>query len=234
MDKGKLIKAIQQKGLSNSLISLYYNIGRALPFTAQRFPDGRVSSWYYSQHVEVHQVKPGGKGGRYGTAYGFYFRNGKRANAWEDSEASWCKIDDTTPQEIPCAACGSWMLLDILGEPTVEPVIVYGINDVLEKGKHQGETLVDVIHSDWGWVKWANENSSHFFFDIDEVIEERKKAIKTLYPDDVLTFGKYKGESIKQIADKDMRYFMWLADNSEDFIISCEGLDIKPSSAGFV
>ena len=34
-EKEKLIKAIQQKGLSNSLISLYYNIGKALPFRAQ-------------------------------------------------------------------------------------------------------------------------------------------------------------------------------------------------------
>ena len=58
MEKEKLIKAIQQKGLSNSLISLYYNIGRALPFRAQRFLDGRVSSWYFSQYVEVHEVKP--------------------------------------------------------------------------------------------------------------------------------------------------------------------------------
>ena len=226
MEKEKLIKAIQQKGLSNSLISLYYNIGRALPFRAQRFPDGRVSSWYFSQYVEVHEVKPGGKDGRYGTAFGFYFRNGKRANAWEGSEASWCKIDDTTPQEIPCAACGSWVLLDILGEPTVEPVKVYGINDVLEKGKHGGELLIDVIHSDWGWVKWANDHSSHFFFDVDEVIEEHKKDIRILLPDDVLTFGKYKGETIRQIADKDIRYLMWLADNSEDFIINFEELSI--------
>ena len=44
MDKDKLIKALNAKGLSNSLISLYYNTGRALPFIAQRFPDGRVSS----------------------------------------------------------------------------------------------------------------------------------------------------------------------------------------------
>ena len=64
MDKSKLIKTINQKGLRNSLISIYYNSGRALPFRAQRFPDGRVSDWYRSQFVEVHEVKPGGKGGR--------------------------------------------------------------------------------------------------------------------------------------------------------------------------
>lgn len=225
MEKEKLIKAIRQKGLSNSLISLYYNIGRALPFTAQRFPDGRVSSWYYSQHVEVHQVKPSGKGGRYGTAFGFYYRDGKRADAWENSEASWCKIDDVEPKEIPCAACGSWVLLDILGEPATEPVKIYGINDVLEKGKYQGKALVEVIHSDWMWVKWANENSSHFFFDVDEVVEEQKKDIRILHPDDVLSFGKYNGETIRQIAEKDMRYLIWLANNSEDFVINCEELN---------
>ena len=62
MDKQKLIKAINAKGLSNSLISIYYNIGRALPFRAQRFPDGRVSKWYRSQFVEVYSVKPSAKG----------------------------------------------------------------------------------------------------------------------------------------------------------------------------
>lgn len=61
MNKEKLIKAINTKGFSNSLISIYYNTGRALPFRAQRFPDGRDSKWYRSQFVEVHNVKPGGK-----------------------------------------------------------------------------------------------------------------------------------------------------------------------------
>lgn len=133
MEKEKIIKALAIKGLSNSLISIYYNIGRALPFVAQRFPDGRVSKWYMSQYVEVHEVKPGGKGGKYGNAYGFYYRNGIRADAVDNApEHSWCHKDDTIPQEIPCAACGSWVLLDILGEPTTDPIKVYGINDVLE------------------------------------------------------------------------------------------------------
>ena len=156
MDKQKLIKAINAKGLSNSLISIYYNIGRALPFRAQRFPDGRVSKWYRSQFVEVYSVKPSGKGGRYRDAYGFYYRNGERADAWEnDPEHSWCKEIDTEPQSVPCAACGSWVLLDILGEPTCEPTKVYGIDDKLEFGKHKGKTLFEVVHCDWKWVRWA-------------------------------------------------------------------------------
>lgn len=225
MNKIKLIKAIRQKGLKNSLISIYYNIGRALPFRAQRFPDGRISNWYKSQFVEVHEVKPSGKGGKYGDAYGFYFRNGERADAQEnDPKYSWCNKSDTTPQNIPCAACGSWILLDILGEPTAEPAKIYGINDVLEKGQHKGETLVDVIHADWGWVKWANRESGHFFFDVDAVMEERKKDIKVLHPDDVLPFGKYKGLSLKSIAEKDYRYLRWLAMKTEDFTINFDEL----------
>ena len=83
MDKTKFIKTVNQKGLRNSLISIYYNIGRALPFRAQHFPDGRISDWYRSQFVEVYHVKPSGKGGKYGHAYGFYYRNGERADAME-------------------------------------------------------------------------------------------------------------------------------------------------------
>ena len=49
----KLIDAVNCKFPQNNLIELYYNIGRALPFTAQRFPDGRVSDWYRNQYVQV-------------------------------------------------------------------------------------------------------------------------------------------------------------------------------------
>ena len=76
-DKKILIEAINSKGLRNSLISIWYNIGRATPFRAQRFPDGRVSNWYRNQFVEVHSVKPGGAGGRYGNACGSVLNNRK-------------------------------------------------------------------------------------------------------------------------------------------------------------
>ena len=225
MDKQKLIEAINQKGLGNSLISIYYNIGRALPFKAQRFPDGRVSDWYRNQFVEVHEVKPSGKGGKYGDAYGFYYRNGERANVYEDTDSGWCRKDDTEPQKIPNAACGSWILLDILGEATTEPTKVYGINDILEIGKYKGKTLGEVVHTDWGWIKWASMNTEHFFFDVEAVKEERKKDIKILHPEDILTFGKYKGKTIRDIATEDADYLRWLDERSEDFIINFEELN---------
>ena len=224
MDKSILIEAIKAKGLRNSLISIWYNIGRALPFRAQRFPDGRVSDWYRNQFVEVHSVKPGGAGGHYGNAYGFYYRNGERSDAYDFPELNWCKIDETEPQPIPNAACGSWIILDILGEPTTEPVKVYGLDDVLETGKYKGKTLKEIISSDWKWVEWAAFDSDYLYFDIDAIIEERKKTIKRLHPEDVITFGKYKGQTIRYIYEKDVNYLRWLMENTSDFIIEVDEL----------
>lgn len=223
IEKEKLIDAINAKG-SNSLISIWYNIGRALPFRAQRFPDGRVSDWYRNQFVEVHKVRPGGKGLKYGHAYGFYYRNGERANANDNPERSWCKIDETEPQEIPCGACGSWVLLDILGEQTHEPTKVYGLNDTLDFGKHKGKTLQEIIREDFQWIEWALNYSDHFHCDIDAVIEERKKTIKRLHPDDVLSFGKYKGQTIRYIYENDPSYLRWLMERADDFIIEVSEL----------
>lgn len=219
MNKEILIKSINSKGLANSLISIYYNIGRALPFRAQRFPDGRVSEWYKSQFVEVHEVKPRGKGGKYGDAFGFYYRNGERANDFDSEELCWCKKDDTEPQKIPSAACGSWVLLDILGEPTTEGTKIYELDDVLEFGKHKGETLRNVIAEDFHWVEWAVIDSEHFFCNIDAVKEEMEKTKKVMQPDDIISFGKYKGKTIKEINDIDRKYLIWLAYNTSDIVI---------------
>ena len=225
-EKERLIKAINSKGLRNSLISIYYNIGRALPFRAQRFPDGRVSDWYRSQFVEVHSVKPSGKGGKYGDAYGFYYRNGERADAWEnDPEGSWCKIDDTQPQGIPCGACGSWVLLDILGEQTDKPTKIYALDDTIEFGKHKGKTLREVIKEDWSWVEWAIDQSEHFFCVIDDVMKEREATIKVLSTDDVLTFGKYKGKTLREIHSENPNYLIWVSQNTNDFVIDFGSLN---------
>jgi hypothetical protein len=224
MEKEKLIEAIRSKGFHNSLISIYYNIGRALPFTAQRFPDGRVSNWYASQYVEVHRVVPGGKGGRYGNAYGFYFRNGERADAYDTPELNWCKKEEIEPQGIPCAACGSWFLLDILGKPTAEPAKIYGLDDVLDFGKHKGDLLRNVVHNDYGWVNWAIRESDHFFCDVEKIVAEHEKSRKILLPEDILTFGKYKGQSIRQVFETDPNYLVWVTQKMNDVIINFEKL----------
>lgn len=91
-----------------------------------------------SKYVEVVQVKPHGKGGKYGDVLGFYFRNGKRADVNDNNpEKSWCTKDATEPQSIPCSGCGSWMLLDIIGEKTTESVKVLSLDDKIGFGKYK-------------------------------------------------------------------------------------------------
>lgn len=148
-DKQKMVDAINSKFPHNNLVELYYNVGRALPFTAQRFPDGRVSDWYRSQYVEVVKVEPRGK---YGKVYGFYYRNGERADSSDVEACCWCKKNDKEPQEIPNSGCGSWALLNIIGEPTSEAIKVMGLDDTLDFGKYKGKKLSEVIINDWQYV----------------------------------------------------------------------------------
>lgn len=136
----------------------------------------------------------------------------------------FCKIDDIEPQPVPCGACGSWVLLDILGDPTHDPVKVLELDDVFERGKHKGEKVVDVIHSDWNWIKWANEESNFFFFDIDDVISEHLKDVLILRAEDSFTFGKYKGKTIKEVAEENPNYLRWVNENSESIVIDIKSL----------
>ena len=72
-EKKTLIDAVNCKYPHQNLTEIYYNTGKALPFTSQRFPDGRVSDWYRNQYVEVVRVEPHGKGGKFGNVFGFYY-----------------------------------------------------------------------------------------------------------------------------------------------------------------
>ena len=163
----QLVEAINCKYPHNNIMELYYNTGRALPFTAQRFPDGRVSDWYRNQYVEVVKVEPRGKFGKYGKAFGFYYRNGVRENAWEnDPEHSWCKKTDTEPQEIPNSGCGGWVLLESKGEPTGDDVKLLGLDDESTFGKYKGKTIREVIDADWQYIRWAVIDSQRLLADI--------------------------------------------------------------------
>lgn len=154
IDKQKLIGASQAKGLRNSLISIYYDIGRALPFCAQRFPDGRVSEFYKSQYYEVHQIKPKGKGGQYGDAYGYLYRNGVKVS--------------NEMEQISCAACGSWVLIDILGEPTKISKMHYP-DDVVDFGKYKGKTIRYIYENDRSYLSWIERSIPTFLMDISEI-----------------------------------------------------------------
>lgn len=140
-EKKRLIDAVNSWP-SHNINEIYYKIGRAVPFTAQRFPGGRDSKWYRSQYVQVVEVKPRGD---FGKAYGFYYRNRKRADSSSVESRCWCHKDDTEPQEIYLSGCGSWRLLDIQGEPT-EEIRLRKPDDVIEFGEYKGHTLREVAN----------------------------------------------------------------------------------------
>ncbi len=216
-DNQKIVDAINSKFPHNNLIELYYNVGRALPFTAQRFPDGRVSDWYRSQYVEVVKVEPHGRYGKYGKVYGFYYRNGERADSSDVAACCWCRKDDTEPQEIPNCGCGSWALLNIIGEPTVEPIKVLGLNDTIDFGKYQGQILKDIIITDWQYIKWAVLGSQRLFADVEEIVAYHEANTPKLQPSDKMTFGKYKGKTLLEVFNEDHQYLRWLEDNNSSF-----------------
>ena len=222
-NKEQLVEAINCKYPRNNLIELYYNTGRALPFTAQRFPDGRVSDWYRNQYVQVVKVEPGGRYGKYGKVYGFYYRNGERADAWEnDPENSWCTKEEVDPQEIPNSGCGGWVLLDIQGEPTQENLKLLELEDQFDFGKYKGKTIKEVIELDWQYVKWAVIDSQNLIANVDDIIKYHDSILKPLLPDSIISFGKYKGRTIGDIFKNDPQYLKWMQQNNSDFRIDWE------------
>lgn len=221
-EKHTLINAVNCKFPHQNLTEIYYNIGRALPFTAQRFPDGRVSDWYRNQYVEVVRVEPHGKFGKYGDVWGFYYRNGVRADSSDNPEQCWCTKNETEPQLIPCRGCGSWSLIDILGEKNTDTIKVLTLDDILEFGKYKGMSLKDVIIKDWQYVKWAILESQHLYTDVDKVLEYHMENRPTLSPKDIIRFGKYKGKSIEEVYQLDQQYLIWLSQNNESFNLDWE------------
>jgi uncharacterized protein (DUF3820 family) len=158
-----------------------------------------------------------GKYGKYGKVYGFYYRNGERADSSDVESICWCKKNDTEPQEIPNSGCGSWALLSIVGEPTSEPVKVLGLDDVLDFGKYKGKKLCEIIINDWQYIKWAVLGSQRLFVDIEEIVAYHEANMPKLTPSDKMTFGKYKGRSILEVYKEDQQYLRWLEENNSSF-----------------
>ena len=226
-EKRKLIDAVNCKFPHNNIMELYYNIGRALPFTAQRFPDGRVSDWYRSQYVQVVKVMPHGKYGKYGKAYGFYYRNGERADSSDIEGLCWCKKEDQEPQEIPNSGCGSWKLLDIQGEPCSDNPKVLGLDDTIDFGKYKGVTLREVIEKDWQYIEWAVLQSQRLYVDVEAVVKYHESCIVSLKPTDVIQFGKYKGQSLASVYATDAQYLQWLESNNDSFRVDWDSFQAQ-------
>ena len=135
------------------------------------------------------------------------------------------KKDDTEPKEIPCCGCGSWFLLDIQGEPIEgNEVKVLGLDDIFTFGKYKDKTIKEVIDTDWNYVKWAIIDSQRLIADIDAIVEYHKGKIKILQPDDVISFGKYKGKTLQSVFLADSQYLKWMESQNPDFKVDWDKL----------
>ena len=84
--------------------------------------------------------------------------------------------------------------------------------------------LKDVILKDWQYIKWAILDSAHLYTDVDKVLEYYMEHRPALGTDDVLTFGKYKGKTVREVYSTDIQYLMWLSQNNDSFNLDWESI----------
>ncbi|MDE7101914.1 MAG: hypothetical protein K2O37_03875, partial [Bacteroidales bacterium] len=136
----------------DNIFSIYYNIGKRTPFLVKRCEPGLERSLSEERRIDpnkdrtflVEAVKPRGK---YGKAYGKCFMNGKLDDIYR--QECYPNIKD---EEIPCAGCGDWVLIDVPGAPLDEIFPIHKANDVLMFGKYNGKSLSDIYKIDYQYL----------------------------------------------------------------------------------
>ena len=141
----------------DNIFNIYYNIGRRLPFIVKRIHGGASDSDYFhnkqGRTFLVEKVKPGGIGGKYGHAYGNAFVNGEP----NDEYRKRC-YPDIKDDEIPCAGCGEWVLIEVPGFTMDEIFPPQKTNDIVPFGKYKGKTYGEVANLDRKYLFWLIEN----------------------------------------------------------------------------
>lgn len=196
----------------DNIFNIYYNIGKRTPFLVKRCESGLVRSSSEERRIDPNQdrtflvemVKPRGK---YGKAYGKCFVNGKP----DDSYRQEC-YPEIKDEEIPCAGCGEWVLIDVPGVSFDEIFPIHKANDKFMFGKYKGKSFGEVYQLDSQYLYWLETTDRFFKIDFDE--------LKQLYPDvenevdisikdKIIDFGKYKGQRFNDIKE-DISYLEWL------------------------
>lgn len=221
----------------DNIIQIYYNIGKRLPFQVKRSPSGLKGShdidYRYSQEgrtfmverVEIHNKV-------YGKAYGYCMIDGVR-----DDDNEYMKGYEKG--EIPCAGCGEWVLIDIPGVDMNEVFPLHEPDYVLPFGKYKGITLGDIYKKDPKYVFWLAESDKYFRInfaalagidlqdaDANQHIEaEINRVFPKITIDDVVSFGKYKGSTFKEVYAKDPNYIEWFLRNNRTLDIDYNSFD---------
>lgn len=196
----------------DNIFNIYYNIGKRTPFLVKRCELGLARSSSEARRIDPNQdrtflvetVKPRGK---YGKAYGKCFVDGKP----DDTYRQEC-YPEIKNEEIPCAGCGEWVLIDVPGTSLDELFPIHKANDILMFGKYKGKSFGEIYKIDSQYLHWLETTDRLFRIDFDE--------LKQLYPDTespidksigerIITFGKYKGLRLNEIKN-DISYLEWL------------------------
>lgn len=220
----------------DNIFNIYYNIGRRVPFVVKRIQIGLASSndpdYFHNKKGRtflVEEVKPGGKGGKYGHAFGKCFQDGEPNN---DYMEMYERTDNPTeygqlrPNEIPCAGCGEWVLIEVPGESLDAIFPKMKSNDKIPFGKYKDKTYGEIAKTDSQYLFWLIENKDikidlYEVFGIDEnnpkaeaeLKRIRKNAIPEIEIDDAIEFGKYKGKSWREVHSLDPGYIQWALNN---------------------
>ena len=190
----------------DNIFNIYYNIGKRTPFLVKRCELGLARSSSEERRIDpnrdrtflVETVKPRGK---YGKAYGKCFVNGKP----DDTYRQEC-YPDIKDEEIPCAGCGEWVLIDVPGVSLDEIFPIHKADEVLMFGKYKGKSLSDIYKID--------------FEELKKSYPDIEKHLEMSISDRIIDFGKYKGQKFSDIKD-DVSYLEWLVSiekiSKEDF-----------------
>ena len=210
----------------DNIFQIYYNIGKRLPFHVKRSPLGTKGSYdeeyRYSQEGRTFMVESIKIHNRiYGTAYGYLMIDGVR----DDKNQYMESYEKGT---VPCAGCGEWVLIDVPGHDINEVFPEHKPDFVMPFGKYKGLTLEDVYKRDPKYVYWLADSDRYFRIDFNalagidpekgDVNEQVEKEINRVFPkttiDDVISFGKYKGKTFKEVFDDDPNYIDWFLRNN--------------------
>jgi len=213
----------------DNIFNIYYNIGKRTPFLVKRCKCGLACSSSEERMYDpnkdrtflVETVKPRGV---YGKAYGKCFVDGKP----DDSYRRDC-YPDIKDEEIPCAGCGEWVLIDVPGVDMNDIFPMRTGDYVIEFGKYKGKSIREIYASDPRYIYWLMEHDHYFKIDfysllnipsdaqnVNEIIQSE---IDRVYPkanvDCQIPFGKYKGRTYREIFSIDPAYIDWFLHNNQ-------------------
>ena len=114
------------------------------------------------------------------------------------------------------------LLLDyLLADHTVEELVELTARPITYKtfrfGKYKGEEILEVARKDPGYIEWMlreKEGEEPLDSDMHQTLE---KALETAAEEAVwlFPFGKYKGQSVEEIASHDPGYLRWALENMD-------------------